>query len=82
MANGRSCLAGLREFRYQRIEQSSSQSFGALVRPCMHEAMPERYSTKKSYVSIWKRHILPQWGEAPVWLQRISQAKTFQIGPV
>ena len=32
----------------------------------MHEAMPERYSTKKSYVSILKRHILPQWGEAPV----------------
>jgi hypothetical protein len=55
-----------REFRYQRMEQSSSQSFGALVRRYMHEAMPERYSTKKSYVSILKRHILPQWGEAPV----------------
>lgn len=57
---------GSREFRYQRMEQSSSQSFGALVRRYMHEAMPERYSTKKSYVSILKRHILPQWGEAPV----------------
>jgi hypothetical protein len=57
---------GSREVRYQRMEQSSSQSFGALVRRYMHEAMPERYSTKKSYESILKRHILPQWGEAPV----------------
>jgi hypothetical protein len=57
---------GSRELRYQRMEQSSSQSFGALVRRYMHEAMPERYSTKKSYVSILKVHILPQWGEAPV----------------
>ena len=55
---------GSREFRYQRMEQSCGQSFGALVKRYMHEAMPERYSTKKSYASILKRHILPQWGNA------------------
>jgi integrase len=32
----------------------------------MHEAMPERYSTKKSYLSILKMHILPQWGDTPL----------------
>jgi integrase len=26
----------------------------------------KRYSTKKSYASILKRHILPQWGNAPL----------------
>jgi integrase len=55
---------GSRDFRYQRMEQSSGQSFGALVKRYMREAMPERYSTKKSYASILKRHILPQWGNA------------------
>jgi integrase len=29
----------------------------------MREAMPERYSTKKSYLSILKMHILPRWGD-------------------
>ncbi|HXY09064.1 MAG TPA: site-specific integrase [Terriglobales bacterium] len=57
---------GSRDFRYQRMEQSCGQSFGALVKRYMHEAMPERYSTKKSYASILKRHILPQWGNAPL----------------
>ncbi len=57
---------GSREFRYLRMEQSSGQSFGALARRYMREAMPERYSTKKSYESILKRHILPQWGDAPL----------------
>jgi transposase len=53
---------GSKEFRYQRMEQSCGQAFGALVKRYMHEAMPERYSTRKSYASILKRHILPQWG--------------------
>jgi integrase len=55
-----------REFRAQRMQQSSGQSFGSLVRRYMLEAMPERYSTRKSYESILKRHILPQWGNAPL----------------
>ena len=57
---------GSKEFRQQRLEQSRGQSFGALVRRYMQEAMPERYSTKKSYTSILKRHILPQWSDAPL----------------
>jgi hypothetical protein len=28
--------------------------------------MPERYSTQKSYTSILKRHLLPQWENSPV----------------
>src|SRR5260370_14540156 len=48
------------------MEESCGQWFGALVRRYMHEAMPEGYSTKKSYVSILQRHILPQWGNAPL----------------
>ena len=55
-----------REFRSLRMQQSSGESFGLLVRRYMQEAMPERYSTRKSYESILKRHILPKWGEAPV----------------
>ena len=57
---------GSKEFRQQRLEKSCGQSFGALVRRYTHEALPERYSTKKSYLSILNRHILPKWGDAPL----------------
>jgi hypothetical protein len=55
-----------REFRYQRMELSSSQSFGALVRRYTREAMPERYSTRKSYRTHFEETHFATMGEAPV----------------
>lgn len=57
---------GSKEFRQQRMQQSVSQTFGTLVKRYLQEALPERYSTKKSYLSILNKHITPQWGQAPI----------------
>jgi len=57
---------GSKESRHQRVQQSASQSFGTLIKRYLQEALPERYSTRKSYLSILKRHVSPRWEQAPI----------------
>ena len=38
-------------------------SFAAAIARYKHEELPERFSTKTSYVSLLKRRIEPRWGE-------------------
>lgn len=57
---------GSKEFRHQRMQRSASQTFETLIKRYLREGLPERYSTKKSYLSILSRHITPQWGKEPI----------------
>jgi integrase len=41
-------------------------SFGALIDKFKAEEIPTRYSTRKSYESMIKRHIRPKWADYPL----------------
>ena len=36
-------------------------SFGALCNRYIEDAMPSRHSTRKSYLTILNKHVMPQW---------------------
>jgi integrase len=58
--------------------------FGALCNRYSEHAIPSRYSTRKSYMTILNKHILPQWQYTPLaevrpmfvqdWLDRVPLA--------
>ena len=45
-------------------------SFGALCNRYITEAIPSRHSTKKSYMTILNKHILPEWANVSLSLVR------------
>jgi len=41
-------------------------SFGALCKRYIENAMPSRHSTRKSYLTILNKHVVPQWENVPL----------------
>jgi integrase len=48
------------------LAELNVSSFGAVIDKFRTEEMPTRYSTRKSYESMIKRHIRPKWADYPL----------------
>lgn len=61
-----------RKAESQRIHADSRRategqvSFGALCNRYVAEAMPSRHSTRKSYMTILNKHVIPKWESVPI----------------
>jgi integrase len=72
--------AALKAVDAWRLSINSSESpagpgrFGAIVGRYIREELPERYSTRMSYLSLLKGRIRPKWDEIPV-----NEIKTLEI---
>jgi integrase len=59
--------AGTHQVHAQHQTKAGAQvTFGALCNRYMAEAMPQRYSTKASYMTNLTKHILPKWQTVPL----------------
>ena len=72
-----SALKAAEQLRHRANNQTKTLgevAFGTLIERYCSEEMPERHSTKKSYVTMLNRHIRPAWADV-----RLSQVKPMLV---
>ena len=83
-AQQRALQMKLQEQKSERTGTQPEQIVSELVKQFRVDRMPKRISTRRSYESRLKNHILPKWGECPigelkaglvkVWLKQLTLA--------
>src|SRR5437870_1733510 len=65
-AAARQAVAGLLLKLNSETPQVGSVTFAALVGRYVEEELPERFSTRISYLSLVNTHIRPKWADFPL----------------